>query len=166
MKTKNTQTKSAKGFSADELAAMKETTKERKMGKEDWTGALLAKIAEMPEPDRSMARRLHAIITAAAPSLTPLKHRLLLAYPPNFSQSSRNIAYCRVSRTLPSRYVCCLNRPSCFMPLFSITRHDPIFRSSQTVFMRLSCNSSNPNLSIRFKTSVMMPWFQYGRPIQ
>ena len=72
MKTKNTET-SVKGkkLSADELAAMKETLKERKMGKEDWEGALLAKIAEMPEPDRSMAKKLHAIITAAAPSLAP-----------------------------------------------------------------------------------------------
>lgn len=72
MKTKNTQTSAkGKGLTADEIAAMKETLKERKMGKEEGESALLAKIAEMAEPDRSMARRLHAIVTAAAPTLQP-----------------------------------------------------------------------------------------------
>ncbi len=72
MKSKNTKTSvKGKGLTADELAAMKETLKERKMGKEEGESALLAAIAKMAEPDRTMARRLHAIVTAAAPSLTP-----------------------------------------------------------------------------------------------
>lgn len=65
------------GFSDDEKAAMKERAREVKAaeraGKDRAEGekALLAKIAEMPEPDRSMATRLHAIVTASAPSLFP-----------------------------------------------------------------------------------------------
>jgi uncharacterized protein YdhG (YjbR/CyaY superfamily) len=52
---------------------MKETLKERKMAasKEEAEKALLEKIAEMSEPDRAMATRLHAIITSSAPALSP-----------------------------------------------------------------------------------------------
>lgn len=63
--------KTFEGFTAEERAAMKERAKELKAGKADGESAVLAKIAEMPEPDRSMALRLHAIIKASAPSLTP-----------------------------------------------------------------------------------------------
>ena len=61
------------GFTADEKAAMKERARELKAEKEkaDGESALLEKIAEMPEPDRSMAARLHEIIKAAAPALAP-----------------------------------------------------------------------------------------------
>lgn len=68
---------SAEGFTAEERAAMKEraqelkaearANKDRAAGESD----LLAKIADMPEPDRSMAQRLHEIITACAPGLSP-----------------------------------------------------------------------------------------------
>jgi hypothetical protein len=60
-------------FSAEERAAMKERARELKaaQNKEEGERALLTKIAEMPEPDRGMAKRLHAIITAAAPDLSP-----------------------------------------------------------------------------------------------
>jgi uncharacterized protein YdhG (YjbR/CyaY superfamily) len=60
-------------FTAEERAAMKERARELKSAKtkEEGERALLAKIAEMPEPDRAMAKRLHAIVTASAPSLSP-----------------------------------------------------------------------------------------------
>jgi len=63
--------KKSQSFTADERAAMKERAKELKAEAEkaDSVGALLAKIAEMTEPDRSMAERIHAIVTANAPSL-------------------------------------------------------------------------------------------------
>jgi len=69
---KNATTK-AKGFTDEEKAAMKERAKELKAeaAKADGESALLAKIAEMKEPDRSMAKRLHAIVTASAPALSP-----------------------------------------------------------------------------------------------
>ena len=61
----------AGGLSKEEIEAMKETLAERKAGKVDGESAVLAKIATMPEPDRSMARRVHEIIKAAAPGLVP-----------------------------------------------------------------------------------------------
>jgi uncharacterized protein YdhG (YjbR/CyaY superfamily) len=70
--TKKTVAKST-GLSAEEKAAMKETLKERKMAanKEEMEKALHEKIAEMKEPDRSMAKKIHELIKAAAPELTP-----------------------------------------------------------------------------------------------
>jgi uncharacterized protein YdhG (YjbR/CyaY superfamily) len=69
--------KTSEGFTAEEKAAMKERAKELKaearanknkaVGESD----LLAKIAEMSEPDRTMAERIHAIVTANAPDLWP-----------------------------------------------------------------------------------------------
>ena len=65
--------KRSTGFTPEERAAMKERARELKAaaGKADGEKALLAKIAEMPEPDRAMAKRLHSIITAGAPDLAP-----------------------------------------------------------------------------------------------
>jgi uncharacterized protein YdhG (YjbR/CyaY superfamily) len=65
--------KAHKGLSAEELAAMKETLRERKAAasKEEAEKAVLEKIAEMKEPDRSMAKRIHEIIKESAPSLSP-----------------------------------------------------------------------------------------------
>src|SRR5215216_7187191 len=71
--------KESKGFTDEERAAMKERAQEQKAAarrgakkdKADGEGAALAKIAEMPEPDRAMAKRLHAIIKASAPALSP-----------------------------------------------------------------------------------------------
>jgi len=63
--------KKSKGFTADERAAMKERVQELKAGKGDGESEVFAKIAAMSEPDRSMAKRLHTIIKASAPSLAP-----------------------------------------------------------------------------------------------
>ena len=69
--------KTVKGFSDEEKAAMKERAKELKAearankDKAEGESAVLAAIAAMKEPDRAMARRLHAIIKASAPALSP-----------------------------------------------------------------------------------------------
>ena len=65
--------KKSKGFTDEERAAMKERAQELKAEarKADGESALLAKIAEMPEPDRTMGKRLHAIVKASAPDLSP-----------------------------------------------------------------------------------------------
>ena len=65
--------KTSKRFSDEERAAMKERAKELKArgGKADGERAVLEKIAELPGPDRAMGERLHAIIKASAPDLTP-----------------------------------------------------------------------------------------------
>ena len=63
----------SKGFTAEERAAMRERAKELKAsgGKESDERAVVAKIEEMPEPDRTMGERLHAIIKKSAPELAP-----------------------------------------------------------------------------------------------
>jgi uncharacterized protein YdhG (YjbR/CyaY superfamily) len=73
MAEEKTAKKASEGFTAEERAAMKERAKELKASKNraDGERALLAKIAEMPEPDRTMAERIHAIVTANAPDLWP-----------------------------------------------------------------------------------------------
>jgi uncharacterized protein YdhG (YjbR/CyaY superfamily) len=67
--------KASKAFTDEERAAMRERAQELKAapraGKADGESDVLAKIAEMPEPDRVMAERLHAIIEASAPALSP-----------------------------------------------------------------------------------------------
>jgi uncharacterized protein YdhG (YjbR/CyaY superfamily) len=76
---KSTTRKTSKGFTDDERAAMKERAQELKAtgrrgpgaGKGDGESDVLAKIAGMPEPDRAMAERLHAIIKGSAPALSP-----------------------------------------------------------------------------------------------
>ena len=62
-----------KGFSDDEKAAMRERAVELRAeaNKESGAKAVLIKIAQMPEPDRSMAKRLHEIIINSAPTLIP-----------------------------------------------------------------------------------------------
>jgi uncharacterized protein YdhG (YjbR/CyaY superfamily) len=63
--------KKFKGFTDEERAAMKDRVQELKAGKADGESAVLAKIAAMPEPDRALGTRLHAIIKASAPALAP-----------------------------------------------------------------------------------------------
>jgi uncharacterized protein YdhG (YjbR/CyaY superfamily) len=71
--------KKSKRFTDEERAAMKERSQEMKeegrrgprAGKADGESDVLAKIAEMPEPDRAMAKRLHELIKASAPALSP-----------------------------------------------------------------------------------------------
>ena len=68
-------TKAAKGFTAEERAAMRERAQELKArprgAKTDGESEVLAKIAEMPAADRAMGKRLHALIKASAPDLSP-----------------------------------------------------------------------------------------------
>jgi len=65
--------KASKGFTDEERAAMRERAQELKSaaGKGGEESAVLEKIAAMPEPDRTMGQRLHAIIKASAPELSP-----------------------------------------------------------------------------------------------
>jgi uncharacterized protein YdhG (YjbR/CyaY superfamily) len=61
----------SEGFTDEERSAMKERVQELKAKKGDGESDLLAKIAAMPEPERRMAERLHAIVKATAPELSP-----------------------------------------------------------------------------------------------
>jgi uncharacterized protein YdhG (YjbR/CyaY superfamily) len=78
-KATTTSDKKSTGFTTEERAAMQERSQELKVEAKrskranpvEGESDVLAKIAELPEPDRSMAERLHAIIKANAPSLSP-----------------------------------------------------------------------------------------------
>jgi uncharacterized protein YdhG (YjbR/CyaY superfamily) len=69
----STKKEKIEGLSAEEIAAMKETLKERKAAasKEEAENAVLEKIAEMKGSDHAMAKRIHEIVKASAPSLSP-----------------------------------------------------------------------------------------------
>ena len=75
--TRTTSAEAPKGFTAEEKAAMRERAKEVKAAARrsaeaaDGESDVLAKIAEMPPADRAMAKRLHALVKATAPDLTP-----------------------------------------------------------------------------------------------
>jgi uncharacterized protein YdhG (YjbR/CyaY superfamily) len=96
-----TNTKS-KGFTAEERAAMKERAQELKAeaAKADGESALLAKVAEMKGPDRAMAKRLHAIITASAPALSPKTWYGMPAY----AKDGKVVCFFQSAEKFNSRY--------------------------------------------------------------
>jgi uncharacterized protein YdhG (YjbR/CyaY superfamily) len=94
--------KKFEGFTDEERGAMKERAKELKAEarRADGEKALLAKIAEMPEPDRAMAERLHAIITASAPDLSPKTWYGMPAY----AKDGKVVCYFTAASKFNSRY--------------------------------------------------------------
>src|SRR5687768_12021170 len=100
--------KKSKGFTDEERAAMKERAQELKAAarrgpradKADGESAVLAKIAEMPEPDRVMAKRLHAIIKASAPALSPKTWYGMPAY----AKDGKVVCYFQSAQKFKSRY--------------------------------------------------------------
>jgi uncharacterized protein YdhG (YjbR/CyaY superfamily) len=95
--------KAYKGLSAEEIAAMKETLKERKAAasKEEAEKAALEKIAEMKEPDRSMAARIHAIIRDSAPTLLPKTWYGMPAYA---NQDDKIVCFFQAAEKFKARY--------------------------------------------------------------
>ncbi len=104
--TKRTTTRSA-ALTDEELAALKETVKERKAaarrgaGKADGEADVLAKIAEMPDADRVMAERIHAIVKASAPALSPKTWYGMPAYA---NQDGKVICFFTAADKFKSRY--------------------------------------------------------------
>jgi uncharacterized protein YdhG (YjbR/CyaY superfamily) len=94
--------KKSQRFTDEERAAMKERAQELKAeaGKADGESGVLAKIAEMPEPDRAMAKRLHAIITASAPALTPRTWYGMPAY----AKDGKVVCFFQSAHKFKSRY--------------------------------------------------------------
>lgn len=99
--TNTSTTKKTKGFSDMEKTAMKERILELHMGKGDDEKAVLTKIAEMPEPDRSMAIRLHSIITTSAPVLTPKTWYGMPAYA---NKDGKVVCFFQSAHKFKSRY--------------------------------------------------------------
>ena len=94
--------KTSKGFTAEERAAMRERAKELKAakGKADGESDVLAKIAEMPKADRVMAERLHAIVKATAPDLTPRTWYGMPAY----AKDGKVVCFFQSAQKFKSRY--------------------------------------------------------------
>jgi uncharacterized protein YdhG (YjbR/CyaY superfamily) len=100
--------KKSKGFTDEERAAMKERAQELKgearrgarADKVDGESAVLVKIAEMPKPDRAMAKRLHAIITASAPALSPRTWYGMPAY----AKDGKVVCYFQGAHKFKSKY--------------------------------------------------------------
>jgi hypothetical protein len=90
--------KKAKGFTYEERAAMKERAQELK--KAEGESAVLAKIAEMSEPDRTMGGRLHAIIKASAPVLSPKTWYGMPAY----AKDGKVVCFFQSAQKFNSRY--------------------------------------------------------------
>jgi uncharacterized protein YdhG (YjbR/CyaY superfamily) len=105
---KRTTGKASKGFTAEERAAMRERAQELKAagrrgsraGKADGERDLLAKIAEMPAADRAMAERLHAIVKAAAPELSPRTWYGMPAY----AKDDKVVCFFQSAAKFKSRY--------------------------------------------------------------
>ena len=95
-----------KGFTDAERAAMKERARELKAeeraskNRAEGERALLEKIAELPEPDRSMAERLHAIVTATAPDLWPKTWYGMPAY----ARDGKVVCFFQSAEKFGSRY--------------------------------------------------------------
>jgi uncharacterized protein YdhG (YjbR/CyaY superfamily) len=97
---KRTAGKASKGFTAEERAAMRERVRELKADTSDGESEVLAKIAEMPEPDRAMAERLHAIIKASAPGLSPRTWYGMPAY----AKDGKVVCFFRPAQKFKDRY--------------------------------------------------------------
>ena len=98
---------SSSALSQEELAALKETVKERKTaarrgkGEADGERDVLAKIAEMPAPDRSMAERIHKLVKASAPELSP---RTWYGMPAYANKDGKVVCFFTAADKFKSRY--------------------------------------------------------------
>jgi uncharacterized protein YdhG (YjbR/CyaY superfamily) len=94
--------KASKGFTKEERAAMRERARELKAAEEkaDGEAAVLAKIAEMPKADRVMAERLHALIKAGAPELSPRTWYGMPAY----AKDEKVVCFFKSADKFKSRY--------------------------------------------------------------
>jgi uncharacterized protein YdhG (YjbR/CyaY superfamily) len=94
--------KASVGFSAEEKAAMKERARELKAAanKADAARDVLAKIAEMPKADRVMAERVHAIVKASAPALSPKTWYGMPAY----AKDGKIVCFFQSAEKFKSRY--------------------------------------------------------------
>jgi uncharacterized protein YdhG (YjbR/CyaY superfamily) len=92
--------KKSKGFTDVEKEAMKDRVRELRASKADGESDLLAKIAAMQEPDRGMAKRLHAIIKASAPDLSPKTWYGMPAY----AKNGKVVCFFQSAKKFKTRY--------------------------------------------------------------
>src|SRR6266516_2566590 len=89
-----------KAFTEEERGAIRDRVKEMKAGKGEGESAVLAKITEMREPDRTMAKRLHTIIKESAPSLSP---RLWYGMPA-YAKDDKVVCFFQAAAKFKTRY--------------------------------------------------------------
>ena len=92
--------KKSKGFTDEEREAMKDRVREMRASKADGESDLLAKIAAMQEPDRTMAKRLHAIIKTSAPDLSPKTWYGMPAY----AKNGKVVCFFQSAKKFKTRY--------------------------------------------------------------
>ena len=90
----------SKAFTEEERGAIRDRVQEMKAGKGEGESAVLAKIAEMREPDRAMARRLHTIIKESAPGLAP---RLWYGMPA-YAKDDKVVCFFQTAAKFKTRY--------------------------------------------------------------
>jgi hypothetical protein len=88
------------GFTDEERSAMRDRVQEMKADKPEGESAVLAKIAEMAEPDRAMGKRLHAVIKASAPALSP---RLWYGMPA-YAKDGKLVCHFQPAQKFKTRY--------------------------------------------------------------
>jgi uncharacterized protein YdhG (YjbR/CyaY superfamily) len=89
------------GFSDEERAAMKERAQELAVGDTKGESAILTKIAEMPEPDQTMAKRIHEIIRDNAPAFSP---RIWYGMPAYADRDGKVVCFFQSAHRFKSRY--------------------------------------------------------------
>jgi len=93
-------TETSKAFTKEERGAIRDRVQEMKAGKEEGESVVLARIAEMREPDRTMAKRLHAIIKESAPALSP---RLWYGMPA-YAKDDKVVCFFQSGQKFKTRY--------------------------------------------------------------
>lgn len=88
------------GFTDEERDAMKNRVEEMKLAKADGESAVLEKIAELPAADRAMATRIHAIVKASAPALSPK----LWYGMPAYAKDGKIVCFFQTAQKFKTRY--------------------------------------------------------------
>jgi uncharacterized protein YdhG (YjbR/CyaY superfamily) len=99
-KSAKSTTANSKAFTEEERGAIRDRVQEMKAGKGEGETAVLAKIAQMREPDRTMAKRLHSIIRESAPALSP---RLWYGMPA-YAKDDKVVCHFQAAAKFKTRY--------------------------------------------------------------
>jgi hypothetical protein len=99
-KSAKSTTATSKGFTEEERGAIRDRVQEMRAGKGEGESVVLAKIAEMREPDRTMAKRLHTIIRESAPALSP---RLWYGMPA-YAKDDKVVCHFQAAAKFKTRY--------------------------------------------------------------
>ena len=144
-----------KGFTAEEQAAMKERARELKAEakagklKADGEAELLAKVAEMPAAEQQMARRVHAIVTTTAPTLTPKTWYGMPAY----ARDGKVVLFFQGASKFGSRYstlgfndMAMLDDGAMWATAYALTAITPEIEKKITILVKKAMRTPGSNL--------------------